>query len=386
MKQGEIEQITANIQDIMSDLEIRIMSDIVRRIRINGFSTDSADYQATRLQQLGASEENIKKWIQEALEAAEEEVDAIFSDTLYEQYTGHQRAYRLFKKEQIPYEDNKPLQDLINAVRIQISGAFGNLSGSSGFVTKDPSGRIVYSPLMVYYRRVLDNAVMDIHSGAFSYDTVLKRTVKQLTASGLRWVDYDSGKRFRVDVAARMTVMTGFRQVQGLISQQTAADLGTDMYEVTWHAGARPTHQPWQGKVYSYRQLVDVCGLGSVTGLHGANCYHDYSPFIPGFSLRTYTDKWLDDQNKRENTPKSYCGEKYTTYQALQRQRKLERSMRRCRQDIKLLQEGEANEGTVILAKAKYSGLMQEYRAFSGKMGLPLQNDRIYQDGLGRMK
>lgn len=385
MTQSELEKLPLSVQSLFSDLEYRIMADLVRRVEINGFSTDSADYQVTRLQQLGESEETIKCWMQDALDASEEEIEQIFSEELYKQYTGNERSYQVYGREQIPYEQNEPLQQLVEAVKQQISGQFENLAHSSGFVTKDAAGHVVYSPLMEFYRRTLDNAVLDIQSGAFSYQTVLQRTVSQLTASGLRWVDYNSGKRFHVDVAARMTVMTGFRQVQGLINQQVAKDLGTDSYEVSWHAGARPTHQPWQGKVYTYQQLEEVCGLGSVTGLHGANCYHDYSPFVPGFSIRNYTDEWLEEQNRKENTPRAYLGEKYTTYQALQHQRKLERTMRKYRQDIKLLQEGKSDADAVTLTKAKYRGKMQEYEAFSRHMGLPLQKDRIYQDGLGRV-
>lgn len=176
--------------------------------------------------------------------------------------------------------------------------------------------------------------------------------------------------------------MTGFRQVQGKINEQVAEDLGTNSYEVTYHVGARPTHQPWQGRVWTMRELINVCGLGTVTGLKGANCYHDYRPFIPGVSVRTYTDEQLEQMLKEENTPKEYNGKRYTTYQALQQQRKMERSMRATRQQISLLKEGEADERSIILKKARYQGQMQVYKDFSGKMGLPEQMGRVYQDGL----
>ena len=124
---------------------------------------------------------------------------------------------------------------------------------------------------MSFYRTTLDNAVADIHSGAFDYNTVLKRTVATLTNSGLRYIDYESGHSDRVDVAVRRAVLTGFRQVQGKINEQVAAELHTDMYEVTYHVGARPSHQPWQGRVWSMEQLQSVCGLGTGPGLCGWN-------------------------------------------------------------------------------------------------------------------
>ena len=172
--------------------------------------------------------------------------------------------------------------------------------------------------------------------------------LRRMTNSGLRWIDYDSGVHSRVDVAARRAVMTGFRQVQGKINEQVAADLGTNTYEVSYHVGARPSHQPWQGRVWTMEQLQSVCGLGTVMGLHGANCYHDYSPFIPGVSTRTYTDDQLQEMLDEENTPKDYYGKSYTTYEALQEQRKMERNMRATRQQVKLLQAGSADEKDVI--------------------------------------
>lgn len=382
MTQGELEKLPEKLVKTFSELEIRIMSDIVRRIKENGFSTATSDWEISRLQQLGKSESEIKKWIQEALKTSDEEINRIFSDEVYKQYMGHERAYKSSGMDQIPFGENVPLQQLIRATKEQISGEYENLAGSMGFAIRGNDGKIIYSPLMEYYRATMDNAVIDIQSGAFSYQTVLDRTINQMTSSGLRWIDYNSGHHNRVDVAARRAVMTGFRQVQGKINEQVAADLNTDYYEVTYHVGARPTHQPWQGKVWTMGQLQSVCGLGSVTGLHGANCYHDYNAFIPGVSVRVYTDEQLEEMITEENTPKEYLGNQYTTYEALQHQRKMETVMRKYRQDIKLLQEGGGTEESVILKKAKYQGKMQEYEAFSKAMKLPMRKDRIYQDGL----
>ena len=121
-------------------------------------------------------------------------------------------------------------------------------------------------------------------------------------------------------MAARRAVLTGVAQVCGKINEYHAQQLGTEYFEVDWHSGARPAHAVWQGRVYSRQQLVSVCGLGTVTGLLGANCYHMYYPFFPGISVRNYTDEWLDEQNKKDNTPKSFDGKEYTAYEARQKQ------------------------------------------------------------------
>lgn len=380
--QGELEQIPQEVVKQISELETRIMTDIVERIRKNGFSSASSDWQITRLQQLGESDQNIQKMIRQALGDIDVSLDKIFSDTVYEEYYGHARSYKLFGREQIPFEQNTQLQELIGGIRQQTGDTFRNMTNSMGFAIKDPvSGKITYSPLMKFYQDTLDAAMWDLFSGGFDFNTILNRTVSRMTTAGIRWIDYDSGNRNRVDVAARRAILTGFRQIQGKINEQVAQELETDRYEVSAHVGARPTHQPWQGRVYTMQQLRDICGLGDIDGLHGINCYHDYQAFPPG-SIRTYTDEQLEQMMREENTPKSYGEKKYTTYEALQKQRYMERCMRKTRQEIKLLKSGEAPEQEIILKKAKYQGQMQKYKEFSKAMGLPEQMKRVYQDGL----
>lgn len=386
MSQGSLEGIPVPFEKTMSDLEMRIMADVVRSIRVNGFSTAKADGQIRRMIQLGESEENIKKWIREALEITDEELEKIFSDVVYEQYYGYKRIYDTFGVKQIPFSRNIELQALLAAVKAQARSEFKNITNSMGFALHNPgTGSIYNSPLTEFYRDTLDGAVMDIVSGSVSYDVALSRAINAMTNSGLRTIYYDTGHSNRVEVAVRRAVMTGFRQVQGKINEQVAKDLGTDYFEVSYHIGARPEHQVWQGRVYSYAQLQSVCGLGSVTGLHGANCYHDYNPFIPGVSVRNYTDQQLEEMMEEENTPKKYLDKEYTAYQALQKQRQMERNMRKTRQDIKLLQEGGADKDSVTVKKARYQLQMQQYKAFSKAMKLPEQMPRVYQDGLGRV-
>ena len=385
-KPGELEGIPFKLTKLFSKLGLRIMEDIVRRIRINGEITRSADWQIYRLHELGVSKRSIKKMIKDTLELSTQEINHIYKDVLRKGYERDSSIYKYKGKPRIPFEENSSLQQLIKAVSDQTNGEMKNITQSMGFAVKQPDGTLAFKPVVDYYQETLDNAMMDISTGAFDYNTVLKRTVSEMTNSGLRTVDYASGVTSTAETAARRAVMTGFNQTVAKITDENAKKLGTDYFEVTWHGGARPSHQVWQGKVFTRKQLVSVCGLGSVQGLCGANCYHTYFEFNPETDVRQYTDEWLEKMNKEENTPKEYInGKSYTKYEALQRQRYLERKMRAQRKEIHLLKKGGADEEDIITARARYRATSTEYTRFSKAMNLPEERDRVTIDGLGNI-
>lgn len=373
-----------SIAEQFHDLENRIMADIIRRIRKEGNITSTADWQINRLAALGHSSAEIEAMIKETLNATWPEMFELYDEVIDWEYVRKADLYEQINEKFIPYEENEQLQQWMEAAKKQTQNTLLNLTATLGVAT-NINGQMTFLPLTEFYRKELDAAVMDIASGAFDYNSVLKRTVKTLSASGIRTIEYDSGYSNRLPVAVRRAVMTGITQMTGQISEMNAQKLGTEYYEVAWHAGARPSHREWQGKVYTKQQLIDVCGLGSVTGLHGINCYHDYYPFIPGISERNWTDEWLEEQNRQEDIPRSFRGKEYTAYEALQKQRQMETSMRAQRQKVRLMEEGKADQDDIIIEKARYQGQLAEYREFSNAMDINPQMERVYIDGLGRI-
>lgn len=366
------------------NLELRIMEDIVRRIKETGEITSTADWQINRLKILGYSSEDIENAIKDTLNASYPEMFELYDKIVEREYVRDKDVYEQVNAQYIPYEENEQMQQNVEAIIRQSKGELENITGSLGFYL-DYNGRKVMTPLAEVYTRYLDTACYEIVSGAFDYGSVLRRTVTQLTNSGLRKIDYASGRADRVDVAARRAVLTGVAQICGKMSNYNAEKLGAEFFEVDWHSGARPTHAVWQGRVYSREQLYSVCGLGTVTGLLGVNCYHMYFPYFPGISTRNYTDEWLDEQNRKESIPKEFGGKEYTLYEAKQRQRQMEVAMRAQREKVQLLEKGGADPDEVMLMKAKYQGQLNEYARFSRKMGLKEERERIYLDMRGRV-
>lgn len=385
MKDDYKNKLASKIASRYQDLEERIMQDIVRRIMKAGEITSTADWQINRLRILGYSSEDIEKEIKKALNASYPEMFELYDKVINWEYVRNKDIYEQINAEYIPFEENGQLKQITEAIIDQSFDDLENVTNSLGFYLDYGNGQKVLTPLSQVYTKYLDAACYDIVTGAFDYNSVLRRVVTQLTNSGLRQIDYSSGRANRVDVAARRAIMTAVSQITGKISEYNAQKLGTEYFEVEWHAGARPTHAVWQGRVWSKEQLYSVCGLGTVTGLLGVNCYHTYHLFFPGLSERNWTDDWLEEQNRKENEPREFLGKEYTLYEAKQRQRQMETAMKAQREKVKLLQAGGADQDEVILHKAKYQGQLNEYSRFCRKMSLTEERERIYLDMMGKI-
>lgn len=271
----------------------------------------------------------------------------------------------------------------VDAIKRQTHDTFRNLTASMGFLV----GNTMLKPARAY-QWALDNAEMQIQSGAISYNQAIANVVKQLADSGLKVVDYESGHRDQIDVAARRAVMTGVNQICAKYTEQSAQYLETPYFEVSAHAGARDkpgpspwsSHKDWQGKVYSirandiYPNIYEVCGLGAVDGLEGANCRHRRNVWVEGVSERTYTDEQLahiDDDLGCE-----VDGKKYTAYEATQMQRRVERTIRKLKRE-KAAYRAAGLKGDVMALSTRLHRLSTKYKAFSAAAGLPEQRERM---------
>lgn len=399
-KSDELELFPKNIEEIYAGLENDIMNDIIRRIAETGEITRTADWQLNRLYNMGADKTDIKKHIQEALNLSDTEIEQLYSDTLKEGYLRDESLYRAVGQEFIPFEENMALQQLIEATKQQTAKQLKNITRTMGFAVKQPNGRKTFKTVDDYFKDTMDNAFMHVLNGTFDYNSIIRKVTDEMTRSGVRSINYDSGISTRIDVAARRAILTGVNQVTSKINSDNMQKLDTEFVETSWHSTARPTHQVWQGRVFYwdranpnaekieagvlYKSFIRETGYGEVDGLCGANCRHTFYPFIPGISVRTYTDEQLEELNRQENEKKEYNGKEYNKYEATQYQRRLETSMRKYRQDISLLkQSGLADDSDeVIAAKCKYQTLSKKYSDFSEKMGLREHRDRVNVDGL----
>lgn len=271
------------------------------------------------------------------------------------------------------------------AIYEQTKQTLRNITRSMGFLVN--AGRTMLPPAKAY-QWALDNATMQIQSGAINYNQAIKTAVKQLADSGLKVVDYESGHRDQIDVAARRAVMTGVSQICAKYTEQSAEYLETPYFEVSAHSGARDkpgpspwsSHKDWQGRVYSvragdiYPNIYDACGLGAVDGLEGANCRHRRFPWAEGVSERTYTDEQLEHID--DGLGCTFDGKTYTAYEATQMQRRVEREVRKLKREKAAYKAAGLHEEEQAV-NIRLRRLNAKYKAFSAAAGLPEQRERM---------
>lgn len=385
MKPEEMATLPLVLEKQFYELQDRIMSDVVRRLKKTGGITSTADYQLDKILLLGGTTEFIESEIKRLAGLTDAQVWEIYDTVVEKDYTRMRSVYEQINGNFVPYEENYVLQQWADAVIRQTKGELKNITRSLGFRVPIGGGRKAFTPLADYYQKYLDRACLDVVTGSFDYNTVLRRVVREMTTSGLQTVSYASEYSCRAPVAARRAVLTGVHQLTAKMNEAVARDLGSDHFEVTAHAGARPSHAAWQGKVYSRQDLEDVCGLGEVTGLCGANCRHSYYVFLPGLSSRAYSDEYLEELREEDARIRIFAGREYNGYTATQRQRQYETTMRSQRANIRQLKEGGAAAEDIQAAQARYLSTLHEYQRFSKAMNLDPQMERVYMDGLGRM-
>ena len=379
----QLKNIPENIVKLYRDLEEFIIDDIARRISKAGEVTSTAKWQLERAKDL--SMDNIEKEIERVLGLANEELENTFKQSALTSVQAENKIYEEAVKKQIKIKGNSNLEKLLEAAIKQTKGELKNISQSLGFA-QIINGKIVYKDIAKFYQESVDLALMQVNSGVLNSNEAIKQAVKKLADSGLRTVDYEDGWSNRVDVAVRRAVVTGSNQMCHKMTELTMKELECEFVETTAHAGARPDHQEWQGQVFCYKgksdkypDFVEKTRYGYGDGLGGYNCRHSFYPFFPGISKRAYSEEHL---NNIDPEPFEYDGRTYTYYEALQRQRKLETSIRQKKRELITYNaaglKDDFNNSSILLNRLK-----SEYKSFSNAGDLTVRNDlmQVYKYG-----
>ena len=358
MSPSEIQAMSEGLMEVYAAIEDDLIVNIARRFSVaDEITPDSVlDWQIEKLQQLGALNRENLRTIQKYAGKTMKEIERILHDAGYKALELDERIYQAaFSEGYLPYTPvpvaaSPMLQQIIKGAADNTRYYF-NLINTTALQSAQEG-----------FLGIINQTYLETITGVTDYNTAIKKAVRNLADRGITGADYISAAgrhtRNQIDVAVRRAIVTSTAQTAGKMQIQRAQEWGSNLVEVTSHMGARPTHAVWQGRIYSinggtmeYPNLVDATGYGTVTGLKGANCSHDFYPFFEGLSEQTYKP-----YNLEENAE---------VYEQSQEQRKIERAIREQKRRILAAGEtGDADGKTAaqLKLKAKEAELKQLIR------------------------
>lgn len=321
MSPGEIQAMSEELIRVYIAIEDDLLVNVAKRFSVaDEITPDSVlDWQVEKLQQLGALNKENLRTIQKHSGKTMQEIEKILHDAGYKALELDERIYQAaFSQGYLPYA---PIPLMASPMLQQIlSGAVDNTRHYFNLINTT-----ALQSAQEGFLGIINQTYLEASLGVTDYNTAVKKAVRNMADKGITGADYISatGKRTRnhIDVAVRRAIVTSTSQTAGTMQIQRAREWGSNLVEVTSHMGARPSHAVWQGRIFSinggtlqYPNLVDSTGYGTVTGLKGANCGHDFYPFFEGLSEQTYKPYNLEENAK--------------AYEQSQEQRKIERAIR----------------------------------------------------------
>lgn len=319
-----------------------------------------------------------------------EEVDKLLDKTAKDNVEFSEVYYKAKNKEYVRYEDNEPLQDLVESIKKQTNNTFIQLANSNatGFVIEDNNGNKIFRTLPQIYNDLIDEAVYQVSTGVIDYQSAMRNTLRQLADSGVKVheekLGYESGYNRRIDSTIRQEILTGLRQVNIGVQEQVGEQFGADGVEISAHYPCAEDHVDIQGRQYSNEKFEKLNSeLDRPIGTY--NCRHFVFSIVLGINEPSYSKNRLSRYKRYSEEKVSYKGKEYTKYEATQVQRKLETEIRK-QKDRQIIGRASGDSAEISKAQAKITQLTTEYNNFSKSVGLDTYKNRLVVSGYNRLK
>lgn len=365
LKPEYLQRVPDGMIKLYAQAEADILADMARRISTYDYWIPAVEHQAKMLEEAGMVREEILARLKTLTGRADRELRQLMQEAGGVALKSDDAVYRRQGLNPPPVSASEDLQKILQAGYEKTSGAFRNLTRTTARTAAHQ------------FEQALDRAYMQITLGGMDYNTAIRSTIKQLSAEGVGAIRYPTGRTDTIEVAVRRAVVTGVNQTALRLQDARADEMGADLVEVSAHAGARPSHAEWQGGIYSrsgksrkYPDFVKTTGYGTGAGLGGWNCSHSFRPWFEGMS-RTYDKALLKEYQAKDY---EYNGVRMTEYEALQEQRKIERSIRRWKREKNALDAAGLDSSE---ASAKITEWNRRQKDFLEQTGLKADGTRV---------
>lgn len=185
--------------NIYSKLEDSIIKDVVRRLKNTDFEmTESARFQIRIAQEAGLLYDEIVEEVAKYSGVSEKIVKKTFENSAIEALKYDDKIYKKQGLNPIPIKQQTTMLNLLKNTLNKTNGSLYNLTLTTANTSQEK------------FIEVCNDAYMQISSGAFDYNTAIRKAIKQF-GDGVQ-VEYDSGYRLNIKSAVKRAVMTGVNQ------------------------------------------------------------------------------------------------------------------------------------------------------------------------------
>lgn len=306
------------VVEIYSQVELDILADIARRIVKTGYFTDTAQWQLRKAKEFGYLQGDVNGILSKATGLSRKEVQKLMTAAGSKSLAFDDAIYKAAGMSPVAVSQSPALMAMLLQGVDTTMALIGNYTKTTAKVST------------VAFNSILDRAYIQIISGAFDPTTAIKRAIRELATSGIEKIAYPSGATSSIETAVRRAVTTGVNQSVSKLQLLRAEEMGCELVETSSHAGARPSHAEWQGKVFCikghhkrYGDFYRETGYGTGEGLCGWNCYHSFYPYFEGLSTPSFSRDPSSDAGRTNGDD----------YELQQKQRYYERKIREAKKE-----------------------------------------------------
>ena len=274
----------------------------------------------------------------------------------------------------------------------------------------------MYNDIATAYQKLLDRAVLSVSQGKTTFDDEMYRIVKELASSGIKTIDYMSGRSYRLDSAVKMALKGGITNMHMELQQEFGKQFDVDGVEVSVHSNPAPDHMYVQGKQFSINKYDEDGNLitkgefekfqddedavsydgtkfpkdSEETGhdrrsIGQYNCYHYIFAVILGVSKPAYSNEELQKIIDKGNKGFVFEKKKYNMYEGEQLQRSIELQLRKLKDEQIMARASNMGE-KAELAQEKINKWTKRYNNLLKASGLPSKIERARVPGYHYIK
>lgn len=332
----------AKIISLYRELEDFILQDIANRLLKNSTVTATADRLIWRLQQLGESREEILRKLQEITKLSRPVLREMLQDAVMTSWADEEPFYN-----DLGVAVSNPLYnpEVRKIMDIQYRRSLGELNNLTRTTMEQSQKDLI---------NMLSEADMQIAFGVKSPTAAICEIIDRYAAQGVE-VIYPTGTKRTLEAAVRCAVVTSAMQMTGQVTAQYIGQYGVEYVCTSAHLGARVRqkgqpplagHDTWQGRIFKiegsepgFPNLLEYTGYTiengtgktvDMLGLYGYNCKHSCQP-----CSKDSRNPWRDEEgNLILGGRKIDDEENKKVYEASQKARAMERSIRKTKREL----------------------------------------------------